>query len=353
MNKKIKIFLGGYVNFPNAQNVNCDNIAKCLDKDKFEVHTMYTSMMPIDKQTYQKQDIHLHKVISHRYIWYWMRWWVMRFGRYDIYYLPKGESVDRAFMKKYKTRLGTFITSVEGVITKYTNNTEEYKEYHMDMPDTFFAISRCIAESIKKFWNVDVPVLPLGTVEHSCQLEPKQNIQSIIWVGNIKSNKRPEYLVTCAKQFPDLSFTMVGDGDMQEEIRESCKKQNIKNITFTGRIPNSDVYTYMEKSDLLLMTSEFEGLPKVIQEAAQCGLPSIYINENYSVDFIEDGVNGYSVPNLEVLVERIHTLIEEPQKYQQMSANALETIQAYTWKNLIKKYEAYFTEQYQKKRGKK
>lgn len=31
--KKIKIFLGGYVNFPNAQNINCDNIAKYLDND--------------------------------------------------------------------------------------------------------------------------------------------------------------------------------------------------------------------------------------------------------------------------------------------------------------------------------
>lgn len=50
MNKKIKIFLGGYVNFPNAQNVNCDNIARYLDKEKFEVHTMYTNKKAIDKR---------------------------------------------------------------------------------------------------------------------------------------------------------------------------------------------------------------------------------------------------------------------------------------------------------------
>ena len=46
--KKIRIFLGGYVNYPNAQNINCDYIAKYLSKDKFEVHTMYSSKKAID-----------------------------------------------------------------------------------------------------------------------------------------------------------------------------------------------------------------------------------------------------------------------------------------------------------------
>lgn len=350
--KKIKIFLGGYVNFPNAQNVNCDNLAKYLDKDKFEVHTMYMSTFPIDKLFYKEQKIHLHKVISHRFIWYWMCWWMMRFGKYDILYLPKGETIDRAFMKRYKGKLGVFITSVEGVITNHVNNSKEFKEYYIDLPDTFFAISRCIAESIMHFWNKDVPVLPLGTVEYSGKFKIKQNIQNVIWVGNIKKNKRPKYLVACAKQFSELFFTMVGDGDMLDEIKELCEKQGIKNVIFVGRISNSDVYKYMKKSDLLLMTSEYEGLPKVIQEAAQCGVPSIYINENYSVDFIEDGINGYAVPNLEVMIEKIQELLENPQKYQQLSENALQTIQAYTWENLIHKYETYFIEQYQKKRGK-
>lgn len=350
--KKIKIFLGGYINFPNAQNVNCDNIAQYLDKDNFEIHTMYLSKLPVDKRMYKEKKIHIHKIICHRYIWYWMRWWVMRFGRFDIFYLPKGETIDRTFMKRYKGKLGVFITSVEGVITKHINNSKEFKEYYTDLPDTFFAISRCIAESIKRFWNIDVPILPLGTIEYSGEFKKKQKLQNIIWVGNIKKNKRPEYLVSCAKQFPELYFTMVGDGDMLDEIKEYCGKQGIKNIIFAGRVSNTDVYKYMDQNDLLLMTSEYEGLPKVIQEAAQCGVPSIYINENYTVDFIEDGINGYAVSNLDIMIEKVRMLRDNPQKYRQLSENALQTIQVYTWENLIPKYETYFIEQYQKKRGK-
>ena len=40
MAKKIKVFLGGYVNFTNAQNLNCRALAKYLNKDKFECAAM-------------------------------------------------------------------------------------------------------------------------------------------------------------------------------------------------------------------------------------------------------------------------------------------------------------------------
>ena len=79
-----------------------------------------------------------------------------------------------------------------------------------------------------------------------------------------------------AKAFSNLQFKMIGDGDMLEDLKSVCMEENINNIKFYGRIPNSQVYQEMQESDLLLMTSEYEGLPKVIQEAAQMRLPSIY-----------------------------------------------------------------------------
>lgn len=347
--KKLKIFLGGYVNYPNAQNVNCDNIAKYLDKDKFEVHTMYTSKMPVNKQLYEQQGIHLHKLIHHRYIWYWNKMLTMLLGNYDIYYLPKVEPMDRLFAKWKKGKRRVFISSVEGVITETSNNTDFFKCYYTEIMDASFAISKCIADSVKKFWNRDLPVLPLGTAEPSFECKPRLDIKKIIWVGNVKANKRPQFLLACAKEFPQLEFMMVGDGDMLEQ----CRNEKVANVHFTGRIPNEKVYEYMHQCDLLLMTSEYEGLPKVIQEAAQCCLPSIYINENYTVDFIANSENGFAVPTLEQMIEKIQYLLDHPEIYQRMSNQAYQTIQKYKWSNLIKKYEQYFIEQYERRKSKR
>ncbi|WP_087297001.1 glycosyltransferase [Massilimicrobiota sp. An134] len=342
--KKIKIFLGAYVNFPNAQNVNCDNIAKYLDKDKFEVHTMYTSKMKIDKKMYQDMGIHLHKLIHHRFIWWWSKYLVMLIGNYDIYYLPKMEGVDRIFAKKNKSKI--CVASVEGVITQQTNNTEEFKSYYIKNMSSFFSISHCIANSINKYWGINSDVIPLGTVPISCQIKKKNKVKKVIWVGNIKSNKRPQYLIQIAKTFPKLQFKMIGDGDMLKEIKNICVNKNINNIEFCGRIPNSQVYQEMEECDLLVMTSKYEGLPKVIQEAAQMRLPCIYINENYTVDFIENGINGYAVSDLETMQKKLQFLLDNPNIYIKMSNAAYKSIQLYTWEKIIKRYEEYFEKVY-------
>ncbi len=341
--KKIKIFLGAYVNFPNAQNVNCDNIARYLDKDKFEVHVMYTSKMPIDKKKYKEMGIILHRLWHHRIVWKWSKLWGMRKANCDIYYLPKLEEVDTKFAKN-GGKGKVCISSAEGVVGGSLPTVGETKICLMEYMDEFFSISQDIQKSVKKYWNYDSKVLYLGVREMQEQPSQKTNIKRIVWAGNIKANKRPMYLVECAKNFPDLQFTMIGDGDMQKDVEKFIAENNLNNVTMTGRVPNEKVYEYMRQGDLLLMTSEFEGLPKVIQEAAQCGLPSIYINENYNVDFIENGINGYGVSSLEEMQEKLQYLLDNPKKYQEISEQAFTIIQNYTWEKLIKEYETYFEE---------
>ena len=345
--KKIKLFLGAYVNFPNAQNINCEHIARYIDKDKFEVHTMYTTICPIDKTEYKKLGIHLHKLIHHRYIWYWCKYLTMLFGKYDIYYLPKGEPMDKRIAKRLKGKRGVYISSIEGVVTDKVNNTTEYREYFTNYMDTNFAISKCISKSVKKHWGYEIPVLPLGVDPIDLESKKRDRIKRVVWVGNIKANKRPQYLIEVAKAFPEIQFTMVGDGDMQDEIEKNILDYKLTNIVLTGRLPNAQVYEKLMEGDLFLMTSENEGLPKVTQEAAQCGLPSIYIGENYDVDFIENGVNGFKVLSLDEMKSKLQWLLDNPEEYSKMSEKARESVQDYLWPKLIKKYEDYFERVYE------
>ncbi len=348
---KIKIMLAGYVNYPNAQNINCDNIAKRLDKSKFEVHTLYLSGLPIDKKYYKEAGIILHRINLHRIL----NTITLKFAlnqKYDIWYMPKADKVFRDWILKNKEKR-LIVSSIEGVVVEehLVGDSYWYKGFLIENAYDVFAISNCIADSVEKYYNKRTDVIPLGVKRREVTAEQKEDIKNIIWVGNVKANKRPIYLVKCAKNFPNLHFTMIGDGDMLEDVRDYIAKNNLTNVTLTERIPNKEVYTYMENSDLLLMTSEFEGLPKVMQEAAQCGVPSIYIANNYTVDFIESGVNGYAVYSREEMVEKLQHLLDNPQEYQQMSKKAKESIQAYTWINLIEKYEAWFIkklEEYQK-----
>lgn len=347
---KIKIFLGAYVNFPNAQNINCDNIAKYLDKEKFDVHVMYTPKKPIDKETYKQAGIRLHRLLHRRYVWIAHKYLTMLLGKYDIYYLPKLEKPDIAFAQKYRNSNALFACSVEGVVGDYVPSDYEIAKDTYGLMDTCFVISDCIAQSIKKHWNKEMEVLYLGFDPKKQRKPQKTAVNKVIWVGNIKENKRPELLLECAKAFPQLQFTMIGDGDMQDWVKETIQKENLRNVRLTGRIPNEQVYDHMQESDLLLMTSKFEGLPKVIGEGMFAGLPAIYINETYNVDYIKDGENGFAVPDVEAMKQTVQKLLDEPELFRQVSRAAYETIQDYTWDKLIKQYENYFITQLEEKR---
>ncbi|MBQ2701725.1 MAG: glycosyltransferase, partial [Clostridia bacterium] len=170
----------------------------------------------------------------------------------------------------------------------------------------------------------------------------KTEIKNVIWIGSVIDRKRPKYLLECAKAFPDLSFTMIGDGDKSEEIASQIEKEGIKNVRCTGRIPNKQVYEELKNADLLLMTSDKEGLPKVIGEAMTSRVPAIYINECYDVDYIQNGVNGYGVADLQEMIDKLQYLLDKPEKYRDMSEKAYEIIQGYLWSTLIKDYEKYF-----------
>ncbi len=340
--KKIKIFLGAYVNFANAQNINCDNIAKYLDKDKFEVHTMYTSKMPIDKKAYKDMGIKLHRLWHHRIVWKWSKLWEMRRAKCDIYYLPKSEIMDVQFAKKNKGKK-VLVSSVEGVVGEQIPADDMYqKSFFNNSMDDYFSISQCVQESVKKCWDYDSKLLYLGVNEIATEAREKKEIKNVVWIGSVIDRKRPQYLLDCAKAFPDLQFTMIGDGDKLQGIKESIRAENISNIQCLGRIPNEKVYKELEKADLLLMTSDKEGLPKVIGEAMMSFVPSIYINECYTVDYIQDGVNGFGVANLDEMKKKVQYLLDNPDIYQQMSKSAFDIIQNYRWSVLIKEYETYF-----------
>ena len=135
---------------------------------------------------------------------------------------------------------------------------------------------------------------------------------------------------------------MIGDGDQLEGLKQRAEDENIKNIVFTGRLSNQETIERLSKCDILTVTSSKEGLPKVVLEAASCGVVPMYINEYYSIDYIENGVNGYGIKNLEEMKSVINSLVNNEEFYSKLSNNALKLYDRFCWKAVISEYNEYF-----------
>ncbi len=73
-------------------------------------------------------------------------------------------------------------------------------------------------------------------------------------------------------------------------------------MTFTGPLPQAEVFSEMMRADLLLVpsveapTGDREGVPNVLKEANACGLPAIVSDHGGSKEIVEDGKTGFVVP---------------------------------------------------------
>ncbi|EOG2428005.1 glycosyltransferase [Proteus mirabilis] len=74
-------------------------------------------------------------------------------------------------------------------------------------------------------------------------------------------------------------LTIIGVGendkrDISDKLYEIVKKYNLKNlVSFVGFKDN--IYNWLEKADIFILSSRFEGFPNILLEAIYCGTPVI------------------------------------------------------------------------------
>ena len=134
----------------------------------------------------------------------------------------------------------------------------------------------------------------------SIELNTKLNGHSkiIIWVGRLDEPKNPflmlDAFATIAKRL-DCILWFVGDGPQREPIeRRTQLLQLHERVYFLGFQANP--YSYMQRADLLVSSSDREGLGNVIIEGLYCGLPIVSTDSGGVRDVLLNNVYGEIVP---------------------------------------------------------
>ncbi|MDH5380091.1 MAG: glycosyltransferase [Cyclobacteriaceae bacterium] len=130
-----------------------------------------------------------------------------------------------------------------------------------------------------------------------------------------------------AKDFPDLHFIMLGDGPMEDAIREKIKEHHLEaRFHLPGRL--EEVRPWLAAMDIYLMTSEFEGLPIALLEAMSMELPVATTTAGGIAEVITDGREGFLAPveNPDELIGPLKKLIEDPKLRKKMGAAAYKRI---------------------------
>lgn len=106
-------------------------------------------------------------------------------------------------------------------------------------------------------------------------VKTNKNNLDVTVVGRIASSKRISDIVELAKLNKErFDFHIVGDGPLLNVLKEKVKSEEIKNLTFYGRVNNP--YPYMRQANVYLSCSESEGFPNTLIESLICNLVCIH-----------------------------------------------------------------------------
>lgn len=173
--------------------------------------------------------------------------------------------------------------------------------------------------------------------------------KQVLCIGRLEYQKNiPELIDIWAEiehDFPDWTLKIVGEGSERPLIEDKIKNDGLKNVKLTGRI--SDVSPFYAESQILVMTSRFEGLPLALIEGLFFGLPEISFNCPMGPsEIIDDKKTGYVIDygNRQSFVTYLKNLLETEKLREIFGKNAVFSSDDYTPQSVEKKWNCLFKE---------
>jgi len=116
-------------------------------------------------------------------------------------------------------------------------------------------------------------------------------------IANFRPMKHHETFIKAAREIslarPDVSFLLLGDGELMHETQELARHLNIiQHCHFLGRQEN--IARFISLMDMSVNCSKQEGLSNALMECMAAGVPCIVTNSGGNPDLITHNFNGYT-----------------------------------------------------------
>lgn len=265
------------------------------------------------------------------------------------------------------------VDSVSTLILSYTLAAKRYHTVHNIAQEEAKGLQRALRHFAFKFLNVtpiaisdlckksiielyhlkdkNVPVIYNGINCEAYVGRPRsrQNRITIIAVGSFKPQKNYREMLDVfllLKQFRvNFKALLVGSGELLESIKRKAYLMGLESeIDFIGEV--NTVKKYLDAGDVLLSTSNYEGLPISMLEGMANGLPIVATKVGGVPDIVFDGKNGYlyDLGNSSQAAMFIKQIAEQEGLLEYLSKNSLDFSQNFSIKKCVEEHEILYGE---------
>lgn len=130
--------------------------------------------------------------------------------------------------------------------------------------------------------------------------EDQKDRSGIVWIGRLETPKDPvlalRVFAELLRRRPGLSIAMVGDGQLKHDCRRIIRELGLDDrLQTVDHLKRERLAELLRRSKVMLMTSYFEGSPRVLIEAAASGTAIVATTESDPDDALAEMTNGWRV----------------------------------------------------------
>lgn len=163
--------------------------------------------------------------------------------------------------------------------------------------DTFIAISKSVSQAIKETNNKISPIICYNAVNFNIINKKKKYspIKNVVCVGRLIDSKGQSLIIEALRILKfeyktDLTITFVGTGPSRSSLEKLSKQLKLQeNIKFLGDKSNNWIIKKLQKYDLFVQASRYEGFGLAALEAIGARLPLILSDVDGHLEISENG----------------------------------------------------------------
>ena len=204
----------------------------------------------------------------------------------------------------------------------------------------FFAVGEKVANELiaakiapsKKF-KVMPPGLEIRNIPSRSDISVKYNLDPnyfyCTFLGRVTAIKNPDRFLSLAEYFADrndkICFLLVGDGELLEYCRQKIEEKHLPVITL-GWV--AYVEEILAITDLMILTSDNEGMPISLIQAGMAGIPAVATNVGSVSEVVINNQSGFVTDkDISSIANGIEKLIANGNLYAEFSRKAREFCQ--------------------------
>jgi len=226
----------------------------------------------------------------------------------------------------------------------------------------------CVSEEVKNYYirKTKLPEEKFIVIENGVNLEEIKKVEEkneireefeiqkddfvILTGGRLCKEKAIDFFLCVVpelkKAIKNLKVLIVGEGEEKEKLLGLVRELKVwKTVVFTGY--RKDILKIIKISNLIVLTSRWEGMPNLILEGMALGKPVISTNIGGSKEIIKNGINGFLIEfgDKKDLIEKILFFYNNPKEIGKMGRNSYKIVEEkYNLKKKIKKHEKIYYE---------